>query len=254
MPVSPSDPWPLFSICTLVSDRTQHAAMCASLLGGGFRSDCAEYLMVDNTAGNAWCAYTGIAHLLDQARGRYIILCHQDIRLLSDGAVELATRLDQLTVRDPGWGLAGNAGVTGEGILALRITDPHGAGQSRGPFPTRVVSLDENFIVLRAAAGIRPSATLSGFHLYGTDLCLQARSFGRSAWVIDFHLRHLSGGRVDAGFLRQQALFERSWGRRLGRSERIRTTCTTLTLRAGFASGLLGEWRLSRRRARLGVG
>jgi len=227
--------------------------MCASFLGGGFRTDCTEYLMVDNSAGNHWCAYTGIAHLLDQARGRFIVLCHQDVRLLSDGANELATRLGQLTARDPAWALAGNAGVRDDGQFALRITDPHGAGQSRGPFPARVASLDENFIVVRAATGIRPSATLSGFHLYGTDLCLQARGVGRSAWVIDFHLRHLSSGRVDAGFLRQQEEFERCWGRRLGRSERIRTTCTTLTLRAGFASALLGEWRLSRRRARLGV-
>jgi hypothetical protein len=135
--------------------------------------------------------------------------------------------------------------------LALRITDPHGTGQRIGPFPARVVSLDENFLVVRAASRIRPSTTLSGFHLYGTDLCLQARAAGRSAWVIDFHLRHLSAGRVDSNFLRQQAAFEENWGRRLGRSERIRTTCTTLTLRAGFASALLGEWRLSRRRARL---
>jgi hypothetical protein len=58
---------------------------------------------------------------------------------------------------------------------------------------------------------------------------------------------------VDLGFLDQQEAFEREWGARLGRSERIRTTCTTLTLRAGLASSLLGGWRLARRRARLGA-
>jgi hypothetical protein len=248
-----AEPSPIFSVCTLVNDPAQHAAMRASFVGGGFVPGTAEFLRLDNSAGNTWCAYTGLAHLLDAARGEYVVLCHQDVRLLSDGAAELAARLTELTERDPSWALAGNAGVRPCGTMALRITDPHGPGQSRGPFPAQVTSLDENFIVVRRDAGIRPSAMLTGFHLYGTDLCLQARAAGRSAWVVDFHLRHLSAGRVDAGFLDQQEAFERQWGARLGRSERIRTTCTTLTLRAGLASSLLGGWRLYRRRARLGA-
>jgi hypothetical protein len=246
-------PAPVFSVCTLVSDAGQHAAMRASFLAGGFGEDCTEYLSLDNSQGNRWCAYAGIARLLDAARGRYAILCHQDVRLLSDGRAELAARLAELEARAPDWALAGNAGVRPDGALAIRITDPHGEDQKRGPFPARVASLDENFLVVRGDAGIRPSARLTGFHLYGTDLCLQARAAGRGAWVVDFHLRHLSAGRVDAGFLALQEAFERQWGARLGRSERIRTTCTTLTLRAGIASSLLGRWRLARRRARLGV-
>lgn len=244
---------PSFSICTLVSDPRQHAAMRASFEAGGFTPDHAEFLHLDNSGGNRWCAYAGLARLLDQARGDHVVLCHQDVRLLDHGAADLGRRLAELTAAAPGWALAGNAGATPAGRLALRISDPHGDDQAHGPFPARVASLDENFMVLRRSAGLRPSATLSGFHLYGTDLCLQARHAGRSAWVVDFHLRHLSAGRVDRAFLDQQAAFERQWGRRLGRTERIRTTCTTLTLRAGLASSLLGGWRLARRRARLGA-
>ena len=234
-------------------DRAQHAAMCASFRGGGFGPENSEFVCLDNSRVNLFCAYTGIARLLEEARGTHVVLCHQDVRLLSDGAQQLAARLAELTERDPLWALAGNAGVRPDGTLALRITDPHGAGQCRGPLPAQVASLDENFIVVRRDSGIRPTATLSGFHLYGTDLCLQARAAGRTAWVVDFHLRHLSAGRVDLGFLDQQEAFERQWGARLGRSERIRTTCTTLTLRSGLASSLLGGWRLARARARLGA-
>jgi hypothetical protein len=244
---------PLFSVCTLVSDPAQHGSMRTSFTAGGFTDDRTEYLTLDNSGGNIWCAYSGITRLLEAARGRYAIFCHQDVRLLSDGLAVLAARLADLDRRAPDWALAGNAGMRADGRPALRITDPHGADQRSGPFPARVVSLDENFLVVRGDAGIRPSARLSGFHLYGTDLCLQARAAGRSAWVVDFHLRHLSAGRVDAGFLAQQEEFERQWGARLGRSERIRTTCTTVTLRAGLASSLLGRWRLARRRARLGL-
>lgn len=241
----------MFSICTLVTEAAQHAAMRTSFVAGGFGTDEAEYLHLDNSRGNDWDAYAGIAALLGRARGRYAILCHQDVRLLEDGAACLQQRIAELDALDPAWAVAGNAGVTADGRLALRISDPHGEDQRRGALPARVTSLDENFLLLRRDAGLMPSAGIGGFHLYGTDLCLQARRQGRSAWVIDFHLRHLSAGRVDAAFLDAQHRFERVWGLALGTGERIRTTCTSLTLRGGWLGGWVGAWRLGRRRARL---
>jgi hypothetical protein len=243
---------PEFSICTLVSDRAQYAAMRESFAAGGFGAPGTEYLHLDNSEGNRWEAYGGIRDLLGRARGRHVILCHQDVRLLDEGAAALQARLNELDARDAGWAIAGNAGATAEGRFVLRITDPHAPDARRGPLPAAVVSLDENFLVLRNSAGLRPSAELAGFHLYGTDLCLQARMAGRGAWVVDFHLRHLSAGRVDAAFLDQQAAFERHWGARLGRTERLRTTCTRLTLAAGPFGRLLATWRLRRLRRRLG--
>ena len=244
---------PAFSICTLVTDHADYLAMQASFAAHGFGPEAAEFLHLDNSVGNRWDAFAGLAAMLAEARGRYVICCHQDVRLIGDGATALLARLAELDARDPAWAVAGNAGVTAAGALMLRITDPHGADQHRGPLPARVASLDENFLVIRGGLGVVPSGDLEGFHLYGTDLCLAARLAGRSAWVIDFHLHHLSPGRVDAGFLDQQERFERAWGARLGQGERIRTTCTTLTLRAGPLSGLLGAWRLGRRRRKLPV-
>ncbi len=239
-----------FSVCTLVSDHRLYATMRESFAAAGFCAGQSEFLHLDNSHGNRWDAYRGVAELLGRARGRHVVLCHQDVRLIRDGAAALAARLAELEAHDPGWALAGNAGVTREGRLALRITDPHGADQRRGTLPARVASLDENFLVLRPQAGLRPSAELHGFHLYGTDLCLQARMAGRSAWVIDFHLHHLSAGRVDRRFLDDQERFERHWGARIGRSERIRTTCAHLSLRAGLAGHVIGAWRLARHRRR----
>jgi hypothetical protein len=247
----PAPAAPAFSVCTLVTDPAQHAAMRASFEAHGFTPDRAEFLHLDNSAGNGWDAYRGLARLLGMARGRHVILCHQDIRLIGDGADVLEGQLAALEARDPDWAVAGNAGVTEEGELTLHISDPHGEDQRRGTLPARVASLDENFLVVKGASGLRPSAALEGFHLYGTDLCLQARVAGRTAWAIDFHLRHLSGGRVDAGFLAQQDRFERHWGARVGRTAVIRTTCTTLTLRTGLLGRWLGAWRLRRRRRRV---
>ncbi len=237
-----------FSVCTLVSDRAQHAAMVESFAAGGFDAATAEFLFLDNSAGNQWDAYTGLPRLLAAARGRHAILCHQDVRLLRDGAPQLLACLADLDARDPNWALAGNAGARADGRLALRITDPHGADQHRGPLPAQVESLDENFIVLRRDAPIGLSADLAGFHLYGADLCLHARLAGRSAWVVDFHLQHLSPGRVDAGFLAAQEAFQRKWAAQLRRTAPIHTTCTRLDM----PGNALGRWLAGRRLARRG--
>ncbi|WP_237213744.1 hypothetical protein [Falsiroseomonas oryziterrae] len=245
-------PEPFFSVCCLVTDPVQHAAMCASFRGGGFTSANTEFIAYGARSGPRFDAYAGIGRMLEDARGRYAVLVRQDVRLLADGATELEARLAELTERDPDWAVAGNAGVTAEGEAVMRLTEGDGPTAQQGTVPARVASLDESFIVVRRATGLRPSAGLAGYQLFGTDLCLQARLLGRTAWAIDFNVRRLgTAGRLDRAFFDHQEAFERLWGQRLGQSERIRTPRTTLTLRSGLGSELLGRWRLSRLRARL---
>jgi hypothetical protein len=238
---------PLFSICTLVTRPAEYAAMVESYQACGFTPDRAEFLYLDNAKGNQWDAFQGIRRFLSLARGTYVILCHQDIRLLSDDVETLCACLWALDARDADWALAGNAGATEDGSLALRISDPHGEDQRRGNLPARVVSLDENFIIIRRDALVSISAGLSGFHLYGTDLCLQARCAGRSAWVIDFHLRHLSAGKVDASFHQVQQRLEAHYDTLLNPPWQIRTTCTKLILGGGGPRRWLARRKLARR-------
>jgi len=246
--VVPATTPPDFSICTLVTSHAQYAAMRASFLAGGFGPRCAEYLHLDNTAGNRWDAYGGIRAMLAEARGRHVILCHQDVRLIEDGACALRRIIAALDAKDPRWAIAGNAGATAAGDFVHHISDPFGENRQAGTLPARVVSLDENFLLLRRDASLTPSSELAGFHLYATDLCLHARCAGRTAWVVDFHLRHLSAGRVDAGFFAVQAAFERHWGAKFGRTEQLRTPSTRLTLGAGLFGRMLAAWRRHRRR------
>lgn len=227
--MSPSDEL-VFSVCTLVTDSEQYAEMKASFIEHGFSPEHAEFLEVDNSCGNKFDAYRGLSKLLDEARGRYVVLCHQDLLLLEDGAEQLREELELLDERDPKWAIAGNSGITPDNRHVLHISDPHGDDQRQGPLPARAQSLDENFLVVRKASEIRPSAELSGFHLYATDLCLQAARAGLSAWVIDFHLRHLSGGNMSAEFFNEEEKFERHWGEKLSRTLIVRTTCTELIL------------------------
>ncbi len=241
-----------FSICTLVNDRAQYEQMRASFKAGGFEAPGCEYMFIDNTGTDQTCAYRGLNAMLNAARGRHVILCHQDVRLLTDRRDTLVARLAALDLVDPAWALAGNAGGVSPGTLAVRITDPHGADQRVGHFPARVMSLDENFIVVRRDARIGFSADLSGFHFYGADICLNADIMGHSAYVIDFHLVHLSAGKKNGAFDEMEHRFRAKWSRALA-PRWMQTTCSLLRLSGdtiGQITGRLAEApfrKLSRR-------
>lgn len=190
----------VFSICTIVNDYSQYQAMLDSFKNSGFEATTSEFLYIDNAASNEFDCYEGLNLLIQQCKGEYLVLCHQDVRLLSDNYHVLLDRLKQLETIDSTWALAGNAGKTENGEYRIRITDLHGVDQLRGPLPARVVSLDENFIVLKRSALLAFSGDLRGYHLYGTDICIQAEVRGKSAYVVDFHLEHLGAGIVTKDF------------------------------------------------------
>ncbi|MEI7605832.1 MAG: hypothetical protein WCJ64_00470 [Rhodospirillaceae bacterium] len=215
-----------YSVCTLVTRSDEYGRLVESFRAGGFDGADCEYLYLDNSGENRFDAFAGYNLFLTAARGEYVILCHQDVELLEDGRRRLDEVLEALTSRHPDWGLCGNAGGIRPGRLALRISDPHGENVAvGGPFPVRVSSLDENFIVVRRGANLAVSHDLAGFHLYGTDLCLVAGVLGLGAYVVDFHLRHRSPGTADARFdeLRRRLIDKY---RAALRPRWITTTCT----------------------------
>jgi hypothetical protein len=218
-----------YSICTLVTDRDEYVAMVASFKARGFCQPAADFLYLDNTAGNRFDAYGGINLFLRVARSEYAILCHQDVRLIADGIDRLDALIAEMDRNAPDWALLGNAGTLPSWRIARRISDPHGDDVTCGPLPARVVSLDENFIIVRRAANLGLSRDLAGFHLYGTDLCQVADLLGWSAWVVDFHLRHNSGGTTGPAFAAARRAFIAKYRRAL-RSRLVATTCTTMGL------------------------
>ncbi|MGH1418542.1 MAG: hypothetical protein ACRBCJ_06760 [Hyphomicrobiaceae bacterium] len=218
-----------YTIGTLVNNREMYDALVASFVANGFTENDCEYLFIDNTGDNQTCAYRGLDAVLNSARGRHVILCHQDVILLDDNRAVLDAQLDNLTKNDPNWALAGNAGGVTPGQLALRITDPHGDDQHVCELPTRVMSLDENFIIVRSESRLGFSHDLSGFHFYGADICLHADVMGRTAYVIDFHLKHLSGGFKDQMFEDMKFLFQKKWSRAMA-PRWLQTTCSLMRL------------------------
>ncbi len=207
---------PAYSVCTVFTRPSEYAAMRASFRDHGFSEQDTEFLIADNSHGNTLDAFAAYNAFLVEARAPHIILCHQDVLLLDDNRASLDRLLADVERKDAFWALCGNAGVRDDGILALRITDPHRTdGNMGGPFPARVSTLDENFIVVRRAANLAVSRDLKGFHMYGADLCLIADILGWSAYVIDFHLHHISPGSVDASYHQAKAELRQKYGRAL---------------------------------------
>jgi hypothetical protein len=183
-----------------------------------------------------------------EAQGEYIILTHQDVVLCFDDRPVLEEQLRELTKIDPVWGVCGNAGSVALGQNAVRISDPHGENCSIGTFPQRVFSLDENFMVVRRSANLCLSLDLSGYHMYGADLCIMADVKGHHCYVIDFHLRHLSAGTLDAIFWSSAEAFTRKYARAF-RPRWVQTTVTIV-----FLSGEKMRWLAAIISRKLGFG
>lgn len=216
-----------YTIGTLVTDIDQYRQCVRSFQKVGFGQDDCQFLFIDNSRENRHTAYDGLNHILNHAEGEYIILCHQDILMDFDGREDLDMRLAELGARDPQWAVAGNAGGIAPDSLAIRITDPHGADQETHQFPQRVFSLDENFMVIRADARLAFSSDLSGFHFYGTDICVLADVQGFRTYVIDFHVRHLSRGNKSQSFYENEHVLLKKYGRAF-RPRFVQSTCSLL--------------------------
>ena len=192
-----------YSICTLVTNIDEYETMLQSFKQKGFDETNSEFLYIDNIKKNAFDAYSGLNHFLTNASGRYAILCDQDIILEHDNEQDLDQCLSELNKQDASWSLAGNAGGVNLAELAIRITDPGGTSKI-GTFPSKVGSLDENFIVVNQKNRICLTGDLKGFHLYGSDICLIADILGFNAYVINFHLQHNSPGNKDSSFYKSE--------------------------------------------------
>ena len=212
---------PTFRIATFVNDERQYGEMRESFEAAGFRPPLARFTV---ERGEPYAAI----HRLGRAEEPYAILVHQDVRCAwGDTAETLAARLAELTARDPEWALAGNAGrrlaeprsKAGERQLTrLRhISDPHGAAWA-ADLPTRVISLDENMLVLRTARSPTCTPGLDGWHLYGVDAVLNAILRGCTAYVVDFRVSHLSAGNP-TGFDESSRRFVERWRERLSGGE-----------------------------------
>ncbi len=239
-----------YSICTLVTDHQQYQEMLDSYAEAGFTEDRCEFIYLDNASQNKYDAYVGINKFLRAAKGKYIILCHQDLLLHDHDIHRLDAVIKEMDALDERWAVLGNAGGVAPGKMAIRITDPpYGPNTTIGKLPAKVGSLDENFILLKADANLGVSNDIKGFHFYGTDLCIMADILGYNAYVVDFHLHHIGGETIrnienkvtdtsPTNFNAMKKAFINKY-QRAYRPRWIQTTCTIMHI---SGSGFRNAW------------
>lgn len=196
-----------FSFCTLVTRYDEYLEMVDSAKQAGFSGNDVEFLYFDNKISNQYDGYSGINKALRAVQGKYLIFCHQDILFKFDTRAILEQRIRELEALDAHWAVAGNAGKNKFGQVKIRISDAGYSDLKEGSFPSEVMTLDENFLIINRQENIACSPVLSGFHIYGTDLCQNASALGLKNYVIDFHLYHKSPGRVDQSYFDAQKAF-----------------------------------------------
>ena len=231
-----------FSLCTLVTNGTEYQEMCESFIKGGFTADICEYIYIDNIAQNTFEAYAGLNRFLRGAKGRYIILCHQDIFLLQHGINDLRTRIEELEIADPKWAVLGNAGSINIKYRGLHLTQGNGKEWTEDLLPLKAQTLDENFVIVKNSANLALSGDLQGFHLYGADICFVADVLGYNSYVIDFKLHHKSYGNDDEKFYQLKRNFIKKYGRAF-RSRFAGTTITRFYISGNSLMRILGNTR-----------
>jgi len=189
-----------FSICTLVTRHGEYAEMMQSFVDKGFTADVCEYLHIDNSSLTTFDAYAGLNVFLQKAKGKYIILCHQDIIIHDNNKDDLLKMIADVDQKDKKWAILSNAGGVNLKWIATHITQKSGRIIAEDHLPLQVKTVDENFIVVKNSANLALSNDLKGFHFYGTDLCLIADILGFNSYVIGFNIIHKSNGKIDQSF------------------------------------------------------
>lgn len=242
--VSPQVKWDkVFSICTIVNDWVRYEAHQQSWLKMGFGGKDCEFLVSDNSLSNKLDGFQSSRLFLNEARGQYIIMAHSDShpRVTKDKMLKLLRRLEAF---DPKWAIVGNAGVDQfrKSSLAHDFRMPT-FSEKRGTKRCRLVqTLDENLLIVKAEARLSLSCDLTGFHLYGLDLCDVARRLGRTCYVAPMRWYHGSHGTLNTAFYQKVSEFESKM--RNYRWPKIwATNCTFLTV---SRSPLLRAWARAR--------
>jgi len=221
--------------------------MRGSFEAGGFLPSHVEYRVVDNTTRNAMDAYQAYDYFRNTSAARYLVLVHQDVVLKNATCSALLEKLSELDSLDPGWAMAGNAGKQDDWLKGpICLEDQAGLHFDRSyTYPANVLSLDENFIIFNLCNEFQRQDVGTGFHFYGTILTLSAHVAGLRSYVIDFHLKHLSKGTIDATFFDAKQNIERK-GSFCFVKDTQPTTCTVLCFssdkrvqRTAFARSLL---------------
>lgn len=181
-------------------------------------------------------ASSAYSEAIEAATAEVLVFAHCDVYFPAGWFDRLAWEVDRLTRIDGDWAVAGICSMTSSGELVGRIYDTSLEpffSESFGIFgkalaaPVPIVSADELVLVVRRNAGISFDPSLPEFHLYGTDVVLEAQHHGKHTYGLDMPVIHNAKAQLRLGsdYARSYRYMVRKWRDRLP----VPTTCGTLT-------------------------
>jgi hypothetical protein len=224
---------------TLVVCGSDGAALKANLLASPCLGPSSSHEVI--VVRNGPSAADGLNLGLERARTDGVILVHQDVLLPADWESQLRGQLHEAERQFRPIGVAGVYGVgevrtqgtPAEQLCAERIgwvVDRGRVLRHGTELPARVATLDELMLILPRNTPLRFDPAL-GFHLYGADLCIQARERGLAVVALGALCHHnsLSLG-LPQSFFASAEVFAHKWAHRLP----VATPCVVFDREGGL--------------------
>jgi len=150
---------------------------------------------------------------IEQAKHDLVVLVHQDVYLPKGWPARMARQWDLARAGGGPIGVAGVFGVRSRKVPFDAVG--HVVHRDRlllhGPLPQDVDGLDELLMIVPRDTPLRIDPAL-GWHLYGTDVALQAQQRNLRSVVLDAPCHHNSiTGRVPSGYRASERVLARKW-------------------------------------------
>ena len=156
---------------------------------------------------------------LRKAATDVVVFVHQDVFLPAGWEDKLQRALNWLYKNDPQWAVAGIWGVKASGGRSGHLYCV-GLGQVLGDEyegAVEVQTLDEVLLIVRKSSQLKFDENLPGFHLYATDICLEAQRRGLRCYAISAFCVHNTNGYalLPREFWKNYLALRRKWRTRL---------------------------------------
>jgi glycosyltransferase involved in cell wall biosynthesis len=215
--------------CSIVAAVNDEAVLNNCLLRSPDVQAAAD-LIIERGHSSASAAYNAG---IDKAKADLLIFVHQDVYFPPGWLGQLERALQQLDRQDRNWGVVGAWGpVRRDGRSGPNVGHIYwtGIGVPAGKHfdgGVEVETLDEVILILRKSSGLRFDPALPGFHMYGTDICLEAESRGRKNYVVSALCVHNTSlyAMLPKAFWKSYRFVRRKWRSRLP----IKTPCVEIT-------------------------
>jgi hypothetical protein len=211
---------------TLLSATNNDAVLASCLLNSPDVRSASEVILQRGYSSAAVAYNRG----LEQAKTDLVVLAHQDVYLPSGWADSLRGVVDLLAKTDPNWGVLGVWGVNkasegGTGFLYCTSEMRQLGNVFTGVREVR--SLDEVLLIIRKSSNLRFDEQLPGFHMYGTDICLEAHRRGMKSYAIPAFCIHNTDGyrMLPLQFWHCYLFMRKKWMSELP----VATSCTEIT-------------------------